>query len=183
MPFTWQDIQKNLLSDQSIDYAPDEVVEAINQVETALGSDWLTSALGSSRGAIFIIPIIELGKIIKIIKDVPNGSSLIKKIKKNPPTAPQRQLGGKASPSLYSKTDSAAEYSHAIQVGQLAAHYRKHNLEVEIEPELDVNGRLRTPDLRVKYCSVWVYIEVVCPIFSKAMSEAICAMGNIADRL
>jgi hypothetical protein len=182
MPYLWKDIQKEWLLDQQVDYAPEEVIEAFNEVETILGVN-LTLAPLVGRGPVVAIPIIELGKVLKIVTEIPNGAALIEKIRDNNPfqTAPNSTVGRKVNQLSYKKTDSAAEYSHALQVARLAAHYRKQSYYVEIEPELSVNAKKRFPDLRVKVNSKWVYLEIVCPIFSKQVQEAYAILGKISN--
>ena len=179
MPHSWEEIQKHWLLNQVLPYEPMEVVEAFNEVESVLGLD-LNAATHIARGLWVAIPIIELGRLLKVIKEIPNNATLIQKIKDNNPFQAFRITKRTINPT-YKKTDSAAEYSHAIQVAQLAAHYRRHSMKVEIEPELIVNGRKKAPDLRVEINSNWVYVEVVSPNFSEQVQESYQILARISD--
>ena len=181
MPYLWRDIQKEWLLGQNVDYVPEDVVKAFNEIESVLAID-LSLATHIGRGPLVAIPIIELGRVLDILKEIPNGIALIEKIRDNnpfhiPPTNKVRKIA-KIS---YKKTDPASEYSHALQVAKLAAHYRKHSCEVEIEPELMVNERKRCPDLRVKFDSIWVYFEVVSPNSSKEVQEGYRILERICN--
>lgn len=68
-----------------------------------------------------------------------------------------------------------------MRVARLVTHYRLHSYIVEIEPELIVNDRRRFPDLRVKSNSKWVYVEVVCPGFSKQIQEIYWTLNRISN--
>ncbi len=172
----WEDIKNDWLLDVEVDYSPEEVVKAFNEVQSTLSLD-LSLATHVGRGLVFVIPIIELGKLLPVLKEISNCSILLQKIRDNNPFQfPQTNKHGNFVPG---KTDSAAEYSHALQVAQLAVHYKNHLFEVEIEPQLAVNKRIRSPDLRVRINSKWVYVEVVSPDYSKQVREAYQTLQRI----
>lgn len=181
MPYQWNDILQDWLLNQNLDYDPEEIVDAFNQVEKTMGSDWIGLTFGTFRGVWAAIPIIELGKMLREVEKIPDGSKLIKKIKDNyPNNILQGTAGRKISPSQFKASDSLHELAHSLQVARLVAHYRRHSYIVEIEPELIVNGRRRFPDLRVKSDSKWVYV-VVCPSFSKETQEIFGTLNRISN--
>ena len=182
MPYQWNNIVQEWLLNQNLDCEPKEIVDAFNQVEKTMGSDWIGLTFGTSRGIWNTISIIELGKMLVEVEKTPNGSKLINKIKENYPNSFQQGAAGrKIGPSQFKPSDGLHELAHSLQVARLIAHYRRHSYTVEIEPELMVNGRRRFPDLRVKSDSKWTYVEVVCPSFSKETREVYEILNRISN--
>jgi hypothetical protein len=187
MPYQWNDIFQEWLLNHNLDYDPVEIVDAFNQAEKTMGSDWIGLTFGTCRGTWVTISIIELGKILGEVEKIPNGSKLVKKIKDNYPNNILQGIAGrKVGPSQFKASDSLHELAHSLQVARLVAHYERHSCMVEIEPKLIVNGRRRFPDLRVKSDSKWVYVEVVCPGFSKetqAIFGTLSRISNLGDEI
>jgi len=182
MPYQWIDILQDWLLNQNLNYDPVEIVDAFNQVDKSMGSNWIGLTFGTFRGVWAAIPIIELGKMLREVEKIPDGSKLIKKIKDNyPNNILQGTADRKIGPSQFKASDSLHELAHSLQVARLVAHYRLHSYIVEIEPELIVNGRRRFPDLRVKSDSKWVYVEVVCPGFSKEIQDIYWTLNRISN--
>jgi len=171
MPYRWEEILQDWLMGAVVDYDPSEIVDAFNLVEKTMGSNWIDLAFGQSRGSMVAIPIIELGLTLREVERIPNASRLITEIRENyPRTIYQGNAERKSSSRMLVQlvpSDSLHELAHAIQVSRIAAHYKRHSFEVELEPELVLKSKRRHPDLRVKSNGKWVYVEVVCPGFSK----------------
>jgi hypothetical protein len=183
VPYQWNNLVQEWLLNQNLDYEPEEIVDAFNQVEKTMGSSWIGLTFGTTRGIWNAISIIELGKMLVDVEKTPNGSKLINKIKENYPNSIQQGAAGrKIGPSQFKASDSLHELSHSLQVARLIARYRRHSCVVEIEPELIVNGRRRFPDLRVLHDSDsnWTYVEVVCPGFSKETQEIYETLNRIS---
>jgi hypothetical protein len=73
MPYLWNNIIQEWLLNQNLDFAPEEIVNAFNQVENTMGSDWISLTFGKSRGIWNTISIIELGKMLVDVEKTPNG--------------------------------------------------------------------------------------------------------------
>lgn len=174
----WEEIQKEWLLGAKVGYNPEEVVRAFDEVQTTLSID-LSPAKHSGRGLMFAIPIIELGILLEGLKEITNGKVLIQKIKENSPFLVSSNKKYSTIP-VVKKTDSAAEYSHALAVARLATYYHRNGFEIEIEPKLLVNERSRIPDLRIKVCEVWLYIEVVSPNYSLEVQAAYKSLNRIS---
>ena len=83
MPYQWNNLVQEWLLNQNLDYEPEEIVDAFNQVEKTMGSSWIGLTFGTTRGIWNAISIIELGKMLVDVEKTPNGSKLINKIKEN----------------------------------------------------------------------------------------------------
>jgi len=182
MPFQWKDILQNWMLGQPPDYKIEDVVNAFNDVERIMGSKWLDRVFGQSRGTMEAIQIIELGRTLREIEKIPAGSSLISKISAcYPHTIYQGNARRKPDPTTFGSSDELHELAHALAVAQSVAHYRRHSLEIELEPELSVKTKKRHPDFRVKHDSAWVYVEVVCPGFSQEEQNIYKTLARIAN--
>jgi len=107
MPYQWNNILQEWLLNQNLDYDPEEIVDAFNQVDKSMGPNWIGLTFGTFRGAITAIPIIELGKMLREVEKTPDGSKLIKKIKDNyPNNTLQGAAGRKIGPSQFKASDS-----------------------------------------------------------------------------
>jgi hypothetical protein len=187
MPFQWKEILLDWLLGEPLYYEIEDVVIAFNDVERIMGSGWLEHVFGQSRGTAVAIQVIELGKTLKAIENMRNGSKLISKIKNYYPfTIFHGNTRRKFDPSRFQSSDELHELAHALTVAQSVAHYRRHSLEVELEPELPVRTKIRHPDFRVKHDSAWVYVEVVCPGFSKEeqnINKILARIANVNDEI
>jgi hypothetical protein len=165
MPFQWKDIVQDWLLGTTLDYETDEIVDAFNEVERIMGSEWL---VGQTRGAMDTIRVVDLGKTLIDLGKIDGGENLISKIAKNYPLTTYHGKEPERLDSLsFQYSNEMHELAHAIAVARHVTHYRKKLLEVELEPELSVKTKIKHPDFRVKYDDAWVYVEVVCPSFSE----------------
>jgi len=127
------------------------------------------------------IEIIELGRTLREIEKIHNGSSLISKIATNYPyTIHQRNERKRLHSLWFQSSNELHELAHALAVANNVAHYRRNLLEVELEPELSVKTKIRHPDFRVKHDCTWVYVEVVCPGFSEEAQNIYRILARIA---
>lgn len=182
MPYRWQDILQDWSLGGSVDYEKEDVVNAFNDVERIMGPKWLGLAFGQSRGTMVAIQIIDLGMTLKTIESIPNASKLISKIRNLlPKTIFHGNRHKKPDPSVILSSNRLHELAHSLQVARLIAHYRRHSFEVEVEPELPVRTEIKRPDFRVRYDKTWVYVEVVCPGFSKEAQNVNKILARIAN--
>jgi hypothetical protein len=185
MPFRLIDIIQEWLLGQTVDYPSDDVVNGFNNVERIMGSGWLESTFSQIRGPAVSIQIIELGNTLKEIDGVPNGSDLISKIKTYYPRSTRRgntkSARAKLKPTAFRSSDELHELAHALTVAKFVAHFRRHSLKVEIEPELFIRNERRHPDFRINYDNAWVYVEVVSPGLSKEANSIYKTLNSIAD--
>lgn len=140
MPVDWDHIHKEWLLGYSIEYEPNEIVEAFNLIERHFGETWLNSKFQYHRGLAVVIPLVDLGKILKEIEKTPSSKRIIQKLKE--------------------------DQSDMREVARLGTYFLRCGLQVEFEPKLQVKGHQKRPDLRVKYNEKWVFIEVTRPLLS-----------------
>ena len=129
MSFDWNEIQSNWLYELPISYSKEEIIKAFNKVEKKFGSEFFNK-YAWIRGNYIVSLVVDLSKILEETEKgrckLPRNAEIMQKIKRN---------------DLYS----------ASTVIRLAAHYLRHDLLVEFDPELLIRGRKRHPDLRVKF--------------------------------
>lgn len=182
MPFQWKDILQDWLLGESLDYEIDDIINAFNDVERIMGSEWLAHLFGQSRGTMVAIEVIELGRTLREIEKIHDGSNLISKIATNYPYTIYQGNERKRLDSLrFQSSNELHELAHALAVANHVAHYRRNSLEVELEPELSVKTKIRHPDFRVKHDGTWVYVEVVCPGFSEEAQNIYRILARIAE--
>lgn len=133
MPFEWDEIQKDWLYGIPVSYPKKEIVKAFNRVESRFGSQFFDTYKWI-RGNYIVTLIVDLSKVLeeteKGLCRLPEKGEIVQKIKSN---------------DLYL----------ASTLIRLAAHYTRHSLFVEFDPEL----LGKQPDLRVKFKGKWIYIE------------------------
>jgi hypothetical protein len=190
MQFQLKDIMQDWLLGQSVDYDEEDIVNAFNDVERIMGSGWLESVFHQTRGPMISIPIIELGRALKEIEGIPDASKLISKIKTYYPCT--RSPGkiqiqrAKLGSSTFRLSDELNELAHALTVAKFIAHFRRHSIEVELEPELSTGTAMKHPDFRIRCGGVWVYVEVVCPDLSKearSIYKKLALIANLNKRI
>jgi len=135
LSFTWEEICEKWITSNCEEYDQEELVNAFSIIEKHLSREWLETKYQFIRGPVVIIPILELSRIIKTLESNDKFHVVIDKLKKN----------------------------IELDLARLAAFYTNHGLNVEIEPKVQVNGRTRVPDLRVKFDDTWVYFEAYTP--------------------
>ncbi len=81
MPYDWDEISKNWLLGVQINYPREQCVNAFNTVQRLLGSEWIESYATGARGYAIALSIIELGKILEVIANIPKADSIIDRIK------------------------------------------------------------------------------------------------------
>jgi hypothetical protein len=182
MPFQWKDIVRDWLLGETLDYEIDDVVNAFDDVERILGQEWLRLTFGQVRGTAVAVQIIELGRILRAIEGNERVENLISKLRVYDSQAifPRNERG---RPNLlkFHQSDRIKESAHALAVGRCVAHYRRHSLEVELEPGLNVKDKRKHPDFRVRCHGVWIYVEVVCPSLSEEALNIYEILNRIAN--
>jgi len=91
------------------------------------------------KGPVVVIPILELGRILRTLENHERFESIVNMIKKDQ----ERDLA------------------------RLAAFYVNHGLDVLIEPEVQVDGKTKIPDLMVTFGDTPVYFEAYKPSSSQ----------------
>jgi len=69
MSFNWSEICSNWILQNCHEYNQDECIEAFTIIERYMGRDWLEEKYRYMKGLVAVIPILELGKILKILKE------------------------------------------------------------------------------------------------------------------
>jgi hypothetical protein len=143
--YTWEEIRDVWLGDGRIAATEDEMVQEFNRVERMLGRDWmnaqLTPAPGvTSHGAIFTLSIVTYGRLLASVEGLPGADVLVHKL-------------------LAGKPDALAELKAAYLLKSDDA-----DTQLELEPTVQVGGRERKPDNRVRVGDeLWTYVEVTRP--------------------
>lgn len=157
MPFEWEEIQSKWLFNLPSPFPQDEIVKAFNSVEQEFGSTFFDS-YNWLRGTYIVTLVSDLDKIIEEVKKgnckLPEKGEVINQIKDN-------------------------KIHLASLVIRSAAHYLRHGLSVEFEPEI---GK-RKPDLRVKFGGTWVYIEESKLEFSNRFKVLSKVMDKISETI
>lgn len=159
MSFQWEDIIRQWPECKSLSYDPREIVEAFNIVERIIGlppplSPHAQPSSVKIRGMGAAIRIIDLGLALKEIEGTVDGQKLIEKIKRNFKCFWKASFKTEEEAALF-RDQTCRQFRHDMRLAQLAAHYRRCNLEVELEPE--ISGH---PDMKVKFNDQWILVEV-----------------------
>jgi len=148
---SWRDIQTKWLKEVSLDYSPDEITTAFNSIERYLGKEYLDRI--KTRGSMIVLPLIELGLILKDVGPLENSDAILKRLRNRDQSA--------------------------LAEARVISHYRKHQLPVVIEPDVEFEHKVKRPDLAVKFGDDWIYIEVAYPTTSKEGREINIVMSQI----
>lgn len=187
MPFQLKDILRDWVLGETLDYEMEDVINAFNDVERIMGQKWLDLAFGQTPGASVAIEIIELGRTLREIEKIHKGSDLISKIATCYPLTIYHGNESRKHDSIWShSSNELKELAHSLAVARHVAHYRRHSIEVELEPELPVKTKIRHPDFRVEHDRTWIYVEVVCPGFSEEAQniyEILAKIANVSDEI
>jgi len=135
MPFTWDEICTKWILQNCHEYDQEECVHAFTIIEKHLGRGWLEEKYKFMKGPVTVIPILKLGEILGILETHKKFDSIRKKIRQDT----------------------------ELDLASLAAFYVNQGLEVAIEPEIEVEGKTKVPDLMVTFGTTSVYFEVYKP--------------------
>src|ERR1700682_4645551 len=91
MPWTWDEIQRTCLRDESTTSEPEVWVECLNRLERHLGRNWIDESL-IQGGAIVsgLMPTLSLvskGARLECLDDVNDTEQLLRKLRANEPSA------------------------------------------------------------------------------------------------
>jgi hypothetical protein len=142
MDLTIDNIKERWLGEGKTPFKTDEIVAGFNQVESTLGSEWLTN-FTPYFGVLPSMEIVSLGLKLTVLKKGVNYESLITKLK---------------SPTKHSLQKSFAELNAIVTVCE-----NEQDIQFGLEPT--VQGKASRPDFRVKKSSeiTWTYVEVKQP--------------------
>lgn len=161
MSFTWDEICDKWITQNCDDYDEEELIDAFSLIEREFGRDWLENKYQFIRGPVAIIPILELSRILRALYGSEKYDSIKQKIRKG----------------------------LELDLARLASFYTLGGFNVEIEPEVQVKGKTKVPDLRVQFGKNWVYFEAYTPsasdhyniVFRKMQKTAIGILETIGD--
>jgi hypothetical protein len=162
MPWSWEEIERDWLAGSVVADVPDVVVEAFNRVEARFGREWIEASrqhegsVGPVRGTVPTLNIIVLGRQLRALEESSGCGVLMNKLRAREPSA-----------------------SAELDAIWLASHDQK--VELECEPEVEISGRLRKPDFRLRRdAESWSYIEVTQPNRSAAELSIRAALHALA---
>jgi hypothetical protein len=161
MAWTWERIQSEWLGEGRVAHLSEVIVDCFNETARVLGEGWIKAK--QERGLSGSIPaasIVAVGQQLMVLHRVGNPDVLIAKLR---------------SGDSYAWAELAA--LHAICTGDQA-------LDIELEPDADVKGRLRKPDFRVRRSGDdWTYVEVSRPSTSQERERIAAIMDQIVGLL
>jgi hypothetical protein len=145
MPWTWDEIQRTCLRDESTTSEPEVWVECLNRLERHLGREWIDESLikGGAivSGLMPTLALVSKGARLACLDDVSDTDQLLRKLRANEPSA----------------------WSELTAIWLLKSDVI--GIDVELEPVL-AGGRM--PDFRIRHDeSAWTYVEVTRPDISE----------------
>ena len=161
MPWTWERIEREWLGENRIAHLSEVILECFNEVERRLGDDWIKAKQqGGISGSIPAAGIVGVGEQLMVLRQVHNPADLVEQLRAG-------------------KTSAWAELAALYAV----VGYRR-DIEVELEPDVDVKGRLRKPDFRVRHdADPWTYVEVSRPDTSDEREQLVATMRRAMEQL
>jgi hypothetical protein len=161
MTWSWVEIEQDWLAGGVLAEEPDAVVEAFDRVEEYFGHEWMEQsrmhegAIGPARGTSPTLNITILGQELAMLEVSSGCETLVQKLRDRVPSA-----------------------SAELDALWLAGHGQE--VDVECEPEVDVAGRLRKPDFRIRpKAEAWTFVEVTQPNRSAAEMSVRAAMDEL----
>src|SRR5262245_53677298 len=153
---TATEIQERWLGGCAVDVDIGQLVDSFNRVENVLGRAWLDRTIASGVvGPAVALPVHALGERLAVLQRATGKEKLVARL----------QNGDRAA---YSEL-------HAL------ALCTPDDLEVEIEPAIQVGGGTRVPDFRLRRTGEpWVHVEVTAPTASETAQAAESAATSIA---
>lgn len=153
MAFTWDEINRDFLGFVEVPLAPEVLVATFNTVERVLGRDVVLSHCtleggGHMSGSMPTLNVADLGSRLAAIEGLANTSKLINKLRSG---------------------DSSA-YAELTAIYLLRSG--TPDLEIEVEPDTNVEGRLKRPDFKARRPGEpWLHVEVTQPDIADAETD------------
>ena len=159
--WVWDDIQREWLLGESIAASPEDIVAMFEFAERILGADWIdqqrTTPAGKIAGFVPTLAVVATGRALAVIEGRPSAQQLIDRLKV-------------ADRAAFAELKAMYLCCSGLQV------------DLEIEPGLQVGSRARKPDFRVRSAgSPWTYVEVAAPDIAEAREQAEAVMNELAS--
>jgi hypothetical protein len=161
MIWTWQEIERHWLRGARVAYSATEAVDAFNLVERTLGAIWMrehnTSGGAEVWGSGPTASIVDMGRRLASLEALAGADDLVRRIQRKDVSA----------------------------LAELTAIYLlrggRPSLQVELGPEVIVDGGPRRPDLRLRQGvdELWTYVEVTQPDTSDAEQRVRTVMTRV----
>jgi hypothetical protein len=152
MAWTWERVEREWLVEGRIAVSPTDAVDSFNRVESLLGSDWLLSCRGNPPVACGPAPtlcVVNMGRRLAVLEGVRGTEKLLNKI---------RQGDHSASAELTA--------IYLLKSGS-------KDIDVELEPTVEVAGRTKRPDFRISLAGgESTFVEVTQPNLSEEQERA-----------
>ncbi len=157
MTLTLSEIEERWLAGCTVAGGTEALVETFNRAESLLGRDWLEAALaGGTLGPVIALPIHRVGEQLRVLERAADREKLIARVRARLPAA------------------LSELHALALCVGDDA------EVEVAIEPTIQVDGGNRVPDFAVRRPDeAWTYVEVTAPNDSEGALEARAAATTL----
>jgi hypothetical protein len=154
----WETIQAEWLLGQSISLSQAEVMDRFEVVKRLLGQDWLSAIKTRPSLTPPILNVMLMADKLTSVSSCAGFNELLVRIKSNDRSA----------------------HSELTAAFLLASN----KIEIEFGPVVDVNGKPKRPDIRIKSeGDDWCYIEVASPNESELQAKAQELVQRIAEKL
>lgn len=157
---TLDEIRRRWIVEGVVAVSPEALLGSFQRVEALLGREWLEATLEPGPvGPAITLPIHILGSELAALENAANREALIARLRKN---------------------DSAAH----SELAALAACSCGTHAVVEIEPIINVEGKIRIPDFRLRMAQEdWIHVEVTAANVSASQERAEQAATALASKL
>lgn len=163
MAWSFQEIEQDWLQGSRLALEPKIVVEAFNQVDELLGSEWIKASRISqqgniTRGASPTLRVVTMGERLRSLEGVQGADRLITELLK----------------------DRRYASSELTAIHLLRAYRPK--IEIELYSTVTVGSRQRVVDFSVRqHNGHWTYVEVTQPGFSEAHRRLNAVLQDITE--
>jgi hypothetical protein len=146
---TQSEIEERWLGGDRLDVDTQQLVDSFNMIERVLGRPWLEQSLAPGFvGPGIALPLHVFGEQLAVLEGADKKEKLVARLRN----------GDRA----------ASSELHAI-----ALCAPNDRVQIEIEPEIEVDGGRRVPDFRLRMPGEpWVHVEVTAPTASEAARAA-----------
>jgi len=157
MTYDWNEISQKWLLGTRVNYPREQCETAFNTVERLLESGWIDRYSKGARGIAIAIPIIELGRVLGLIENVPFAGSIISRMN---------------NLDLYPPAWSEAQFLSRL-------------VEIGVDVRILVSQHTKHPDFEVSGHGLSVFVEVSQPEWSnewrKTMRELTLTSQDILE--
>lgn len=157
MSISREEIETRWLGGSSVAVGIDALVDSFSVVERMLGCGWLEEALtGGVTGPVVALPLHCVGTNLRVLERAVGGERLRERVRRR-------------------------ERAALTELHALALCADDLTIDSEVSPSVDVEGRQREPDFRVRKAGEpWVHVEVTAPNHSESEERARTAAASLS---